>query len=59
MGAGIRDEDRVSALRRACTGEFEEESEILALALLLDFLKRGQVLRELTLRSSCVDILFR
>lgn len=56
---GMRDEDQASALRRACTGEFEEESEILALALLMDFLKRGQVLRELTLRSSCVAMLFQ
>lgn len=57
--SGMRHEDRASALRRACTGEFEAESEILALALLMDFLKRGQVLRELTLRTSCVGILFR
>ena len=57
--SGMRDEDQASALRRACTGEFEGESEIIALALLIDFLKRGQVLRELTLRSSCVSILFR
>ncbi|MEE9218779.1 MAG: hypothetical protein V3U98_06895 [Acidobacteriota bacterium] len=51
--------DRVSALGRACRGEWDQQSEGVAYALLMDLLESGQPLRETALRSGCVKLLFR